>query len=141
MDQLNIPDIHHFHKKHGFGPIFFGDVDGQRVRIRKLQISEISTVLVREIPAEIRKWKKVNFPSIENYLGEYHETDQNYYLISEANESMVSLATFLESDSNSMTTTEKVFVCKNLVKSMMQLAPLGDEYSHGHLCPNNILVE
>lgn len=142
VEQLNIPDLPRFSKKHGFGPIFFGDVDGNSVRIRQLKINDISTFQLREIPNEIKKWKKIQFPSIESYLGEYHETDQYYYIISEAHEALQALSDILDPESKTpkLTALQKAFICKNVIKTMLHLGPMGDDYSHGHLCPSNILV-
>lgn len=138
--QLNIPDLPEFSKSHGFGPVFIGDFEGQKIRVRQLKINEVSTFQLREIPAEIKKWKKITSPSIEGYLGEYHQTDQYYYILSEANDDMKALSTLLESAKKPLTTAQKVFICKNVIKSMLQLGLSGDDFSHGHLCPNNILV-
>lgn len=140
FDQLSIPDHPNFSKNHSFGPVYYGEVEGQRLRIRQLKINEISTFQLREIPSEIKKWKKINSPSIEIYLGEYHQTDQYYYIMSEANEDLTSLSTHLSNENKTLTLNQKAFIVKNVVKSMLQLVPLGDDFSHGHLCPNNILV-
>lgn len=141
FDQLNLPDHPNYSKKHGFGPIYFGEVENQKLRVRQLKINDVSTFQLREIPAEIKKWKKLNLPSVESYLGEYHQTEQYYYIMSEANEQMYSLASMMYDEEQAISKVQKDFVCKNLVKTLVQLEAMGDEYSHGHLCPNNILVD
>ena len=142
LAQLNISDVPTYSKPQGFGAIYFGDNDGISVRVRQLKINDISTFQLREIPNEIKKWKKLTIPSIEAYLGEYHEVDHYYYIVSEANEDLKSLSSLLyqESKTFNMTIQQKKFVCKNVIKTMLNLGSLGDEYSHGHICPSNILV-
>jgi serine/threonine protein kinase len=138
---MKLPEEPRFYKNQGFGPVYFGEIDGQKARIRWLTVTDISTFQLREVPEEIKRWKKVSNPSIEAILGEYHEND-NMFIISECNENMVSLQSLLQQTSNQkLSLKNKKAISTNLIKAMLQLSTLGDTYSHGHLCPANILVD
>lgn len=115
-----------------------GEVDGTLARVRKLTVIDISTFQLREIPNELKKWKKVLIPSVEAYITEYH-TPEEYYIVSEAHPTMHSLQHLLYTKSN-LTTVEKSNIIKSTVRTMLQLHALGDDFSHGHLSPSNILV-
>lgn len=127
-----------FNKDGGFGQVYFGEVDGTLARIRKLIVNDISTFQLREIPNELKKWRKISIPSVEAYLTEYHTLDE-YYIVSEAHPNMSSLQDILYNKSN-LTLHQKSNIIKSTAKTMLQLHALGDDFSHGHLSPSNILV-
>lgn len=106
--------------------------------MRKLPVNDISTFQLREIPNELKKWNRVSITSVESYLTEYHSLE-DYYLVSEAHPEMVSLQHLMCEQMN-LKFEEKLNFFKAVLRTMMQLQGLGDDFSHGHLSPANILV-
>lgn len=137
---MKLPEEPSYYKNQGFGPVYFGDIDGHKARIRWLTVTDISTFQLREVPEEIKKWNKVHSPSIETYISEFHEND-NMFLISESHENMVSLNSLFANDMSNISTIHKIAITNGIIRAMIQLYSLGDGYSHGHLCPSNILVD
>lgn len=101
-------------------------------------MNDVSTFQLREIPIELKKWKKVASPHVESYLAEFHAGEE-YFIISEAHEDLQSLQSVLDS-SKTATQESKLRLSKTIARTMLYLQSLGDDYSHGHLCSSNILV-
>lgn len=145
VEQLHLPVVAaadqnpQFQRQHGFGPVFLAMIDEVPVRVRRLALSEISTYQLREIPEELKKWKKVRVQSIETVLCEFH-SEQEFYLVYEAREHSKSLEVLLRDSSRQPSDQQKVAVAKMIIKALVQLASLGDGYAHGHLSTSNVLV-
>lgn len=119
--------------------MYFGVVDEMPVRVRRLALNEISTYQLREIPEELKKWKKVRVQSIETIICEFHN-EQEFYLIYEARENSKSLEALLAEGHRQLSDPQKVAIATLIIKALVQLASLGDGYAHGHLSSSNILV-
>lgn len=127
-----------FSRSNSFGQIYFGEYDQQKIRARKLEINDVSTFQLREIPNELKKWKRITTPSVESYLAEFH-SEEDYYIISEAHEDLNSIQQLFESG-KTLKPEQNFNLAKSIARTMLQLHALGDDYSHGHLCPSNVLV-
>lgn len=140
VDELKLPGKPNFEKGNGFGSIYFTTFDGEHLRVRKIVIPNVSTFQLREIPEELKKWKKITSPCLENYQKEVHQQDE-VFIISDANPELTNLRSVMGSSAMAkMDNHQKMEILSNIVKTMLQLDTLGDGYAHGHLCPANILV-
>jgi hypothetical protein len=126
------PNLHRQHRQHESTRLL------RKIKVRKLDIKDISTIQLREIPDEIKKWKKVSAEGLEVVQGELHESD-SVYLVSELSEGLDSLEELLRKEVR-LGGQVKLGIIKRLVKILMPLENLGDGYSHGHLSTANILV-
>lgn len=126
------PDIHRIHR------LDEGTRGSHKIKVRKLDIKDISTIQLREIPDEIRKWRKTVLEGLEVVQGELHESD-SVYLVSEFAEGLDSLEDMVRKEVR-MAPQVKLGIVKRVVRILLQLESLGDAYSHGHLSTANILV-
>lgn len=101
-------------------------------------VNNISTSQLREIPEEIKKWSNISFLGTEVYIGNFTR-DENLFIVSDwPSQEFVSMSILI---SKNLSNEEKLKILKNLIKILMNLEALGDGFAHGHLCPNNVLIQ
>lgn len=136
LSQLKLTDEPRYYRAKGLGTIYVGDSELGPVRVRKLGVGSHQ---IREAAEEVKRWRKLAIKGIENLYGEYHE-DETLYIISEAREDYTTLAQVIKYQSK-LPEKQKCQIFVQLVRILLQLEVQGDLFSHGHLCPSNILVD
>lgn len=136
LSQLKLSDEPRYYRVRGLGAIYIGESELGPVRVRKLVVGSHQ---IREAAEEVKKWRKLGIKGIEALYCEYHE-DETLYIVSEAHEDYTTLAQIIKYQSK-LPEKQKVQVCIQVVKTLLQLETQGDSFSHGHLCPGNILVD
>ena len=109
------------------------------MKLRKIGVENISSFVLREIPKEIKKWKKLNEPNIEIYLGTIRAGSE-LFIVQEANPNMMNLDTFVRAKRGKISESIKIQILISISQTMRDMLASGPEYAHGHLCPQNILV-
>ena len=95
--------------------------------------------MIREIPVEVKRWKGIKENSIEHPLG-YIMEGSNVWVISEGFPSHTTLNGFLKKTKNLLSEKDKIRILISISNTMMNLLKLDETFSHGHLCPKNIMV-
>jgi serine/threonine protein kinase len=136
LSQLKLTDEPTYYRTKGLGTIYVGESEQGPVRVRKLAVGNHQ---IREAAEEVKRWKKLGIKGVENLYCEYHE-DETLYIVSEAHEDYTSLAQIIKYQPK-LPEKQKAQICIQLVKILLQVEAQGDAYSHGHLCPSNIMVD
>jgi hypothetical protein len=137
----------------GLGMVYFTRIKEKPVRVREINIKNISSFIINEIPGELRKWEHIT-KSCSEFVGTYQASTQDNHrllLISSYNPSLITLSEYLKTYGKGTTQTEKLRLLKSIVKILRKLVSNPQPpISHGHLTPyqlflikktrNNILV-
>lgn len=57
-----------FYRPKGFGYIYFARLRNVRVKVREINLSNISTFMLNEIPDEVNFWRNVNINGIDRLI-------------------------------------------------------------------------
>jgi hypothetical protein len=137
----------------GLGMVYFTNIKKKQVRVREINIKNISSFIINEIPGELRKWEHIT-KSCSEIVGTYQASTQDNHrllLISSYDPSLITLTEYLKTYGKGTTQTEKLRLLKSIVKILRKLVSNSQPpISHGHLTPyqlfltkkirNNILV-
>lgn len=104
-----------------------------------IRLNDISPFMIREIPTEIKRWKGIKENNIEHPLG-YVRDGGSIWIVTEGFRGYISLTKFLEEKKDQLTKKDKIRILISISNTMNNLIKLDERNSHGHLCPNNILV-
>lgn len=85
------------------------------------------------------KWRKLNSPNAQTYLGTL-KSDDEIYIVQESEPEMLNLSHFLDSQNKfSFPLEKKLKIAIQIAKCMKSMYEI-EGLHHGHLCANNILV-
>ena len=109
-------------------------------------MSDLSSFVKKSVDTELKSWEeRQSFLPVERYIGFFKEGASKFLLVSEASPmEYVSLTEYIrvkgKRNESGIPLKAKIKTLKNLSQAMHQVVQLWDNVSHGHLCPNNILV-
>lgn len=95
--------------------------------------------MIRQIPLEIKRWKKIKEDKIEHPLG-YIINDSQTWIISQHFPGFIPLTNFMKNNYLRLSDKDKLKIALSISNIMANLFRLDSSLSHGHLSPQNIMV-
>ena len=106
-----------------------------------MAVDDVSPFILRELPEEIKSWKKVIETGIEHPLGFIIENDKSLWIISQGiSDSYISMHEFIKTYSSQTDPKLKIQIALDLCSILMRLFATNKEKAHPHLSPSNVLV-
>ena len=132
------PTIKALSRKNGLGIVWFSKINNTLVTVREIDL-KMSCFILNEIPNELTRLSKIDAVGIEIYKAQAKIGDK-LLLISHYDESMISLTEFQDNYGKNLTYDDKLQLFYNIIKILEELSYQPTHKHHGHLTPNNILV-